>query len=186
MLRPLLVKLVHSIRGQTSPSEPAPGDRSSSRADLTVEFHPGDIALESVRKVLPGQIAQVPELNSQHRNIAVQAVWKCVSEGFDTHTLSMTRHGLRATPEGRLRSSCATVQNCPPYYEERTPRVSRYHSCHLDLLWRGANRHEHHRGLHGRKYSITTGANLNRQRVWPGIDSECLCSSRSVVPGLED
>lgn len=43
-----------------------------------------------------------------------------------------------------------------------------------------------HRAANGKIYVITDGMLLNGKRTWPGRELGCKCTSRSIIPGLED
>lgn len=187
MLRPMLTQLVERVRGRQTQSEPTAEDSAPAPADMTGAYDSRHAGLDAFVKVLPGQVAQIEEIGVQHRKIAEQAIWKCVSQGFDMHTLSIT---LAKDCELTLQTaSTIAVQQCKiAKIIMENARRQDLGITHAIWMYSGAGRKpcKHHRVLNGKKYEIAQGASLSGKRVWPGIDPECMCMSRSVIPGFED
>jgi hypothetical protein len=43
-----------------------------------------------------------------------------------------------------------------------------------------------HRLANGKRYEISKGLLVNGKWTWPGVEEGCKCTSRSVLPGLEE
>ena len=153
----------------------------------TVKFSPTRAQVEAYRAVLADRVALIVEIPAKHSKALQDTVWRSVIAGGDLSALSIElrqKYGIatkRAAAIAIHQWSMARVV---------MENVRRLEIGITDAIWvhsgAGKSPRPSHVAFNGKRFKIATGAYLDGKWVWPGSEPDCLCTSRSVIPGFED
>lgn len=188
----------------TKPTEIEDRSRSSPglQAMPTVKFDPSTVS-KSVKLDLRRNIELLPDLERNHVKQIYELALRSISVGGDLHLfctelMNMNVKGMTtggAAEIGRSLSNKATAL----MGRERQASLGITHA-----LWMYPNapcmkdpfcscptaadvqQDSAHRAANGKKYEISKGLFVNGKWTWPGVEEGCKCSSRSVLPWLEE
>jgi uncharacterized protein with gpF-like domain len=151
-----------------------------------IKFQPTPAAVEAYRAVLAEKVALSAEIPAQHMQDAQAAVWRAVMAGGDLAALSkeLQKYGIVYERAAAIaRHQCFMAKAI----------IDNAHRLELGIteaIWMhsGAGRSPRpsHVAFSGKRFSLTTGAFLDGKWVWPGTEPDCGCTSRAIIPGLED
>jgi SPP1 gp7 family putative phage head morphogenesis protein len=156
-------------------------------AAWTVKFSPTKASVEAYRAVIADNVALIEEVPATHRKAVQDVVWRSVMRGGDLSMLSQSLHDNYGVSYDRA----AAIAR----YQCNMARVVMENTRHLELgiteaIWRhsGASKNPRpsHVAFNGKRFKVATGAYLDGKWVWPGSEPDCRCTSRSIIPGLED
>lgn len=150
------------------------------------EFKPSAASMKVYQAVIPDKIALIDRLPSRYHQEAQQAVWSAVMRGYDAVGLARELHDRFGIAEDRARLLAATqckmarsvienAQNIEMGITEAVWRFDREHCC-VPI----------HQALHGRKYPLARGADLEGKRTWPSGDPGCTCTSSAIDARTEE
>jgi len=157
------------------------------KAGFTVKFSPTQAAKDAYQATVAQNVALIRRLPREYVAGIENAVWSSVLEGQDMAALAKilrTRYGMsirRAALVARdqNRKATALIENV------RRDEVGITHAVWL---------HSHavktprpsHKAFSGQIYELKKGAYLDGKWVWPGTEINCMCLSRSIIPGVND
>lgn len=154
-------------------------------AGFSVEFKMTTAMNDAYQAVIGENVNLIKSIASQHLTQVETMVMQSVQQGRDLSTLSkqlQARYGVTK----RRAALIARDQN-----NKATAVVTRVRQQGLGIttaIWRHSHAGKTPRPSHvkadGQEYDIAKGMYLDGHWTWPGVEINCRCVSRSVVPGL--
>ena len=164
------------------------------KAGLTIKFKPTRRSLEAYKSVIGENVALIKNLPSQYVTGVQTAVWQSVNKGADMATLSQK---LRKNYEiaGERAALIATDQN-----HKAKAKIENTRRQQLGIkraIWQhssaGREPRPTHVEMNGVEFELARGmwdpdANGKGKGawIWPGELINCRCTSRAILPGIED
>jgi SPP1 gp7 family putative phage head morphogenesis protein len=160
-------------------------------AGFTVKFRPTLRSLEAYRSTVAENVGLIKSIPQQYLNDVQSAVWSSVRAGADMATLSKELHKRYSVTMERA-ALIARDQNAKAKAVIEGAR--RQQIGITQAIWQhssaGREPRPTHVAMNGKLFDIAKGMYdpdpRVRDYVWPGTLINCRCTSRGVVPGLED
>jgi SPP1 gp7 family putative phage head morphogenesis protein len=156
-------------------------------AGFTVKFNSTVTTNDVFRATINENVGLIKSIASEHLTDVQGLVMRSVQTGRDIGGLRealQDRYDItkrRATTIARDQNSKAT---------SAIVRVRQQELGCTQALWMhsGAGRHPRpsHVAMSGKPYEIAKGVRLDGEIVWPGTAIKCRCTSKTIIPGLED
>jgi uncharacterized protein with gpF-like domain len=161
--------------------------RSALKASgMTVEFSTTAASVKAYRGVIADRVAMIEGIPLKHMKAVQKAVWQAVMRGGDMHSLSVVlqEHGLSVRDAASVaRYQCSMAKAI-------MDNTRRLELGITEAIWRhsgaGKNPRPSHMAFSGKRFNLATGAFLDGKWVWPGSEPDCLCTSKSVIPGFDE
>jgi SPP1 gp7 family putative phage head morphogenesis protein len=156
------------------------------KAGFTVRFKPTAAQNDAYQATIAENVALIKSIPREYMLGVEGEVMRSVQAGRDLGTLAKAleeRHGVTA----RRAALIARDQN-----NKATATMTRVRQRELGItkaIWVHSAGGKHPRPEHvafsGSTYDIEKGAFLEGKWTWPGVEINCRCVSRSVVPGFD-
>lgn len=156
------------------------------KAGFTVRFKATAAQNDAYQAVIAENIALIRSIPREYMLGVEGEVMRSVQAGRDLGTLAQAlekRHGVTA----RRAALIARDQN-----NKATATMTRVRQRELGItkaVWvhsaGGKHPRHEHVAFSGQTYDIEKGAYLEGKWTWPGVEINCRCVSRSVVPGFD-
>lgn len=158
------------------------------KAGFTVKFRPTVASMEGYRAVLGENVQLIKSIPAEYLADVQQQVWASVRAGGDLATLSdgieakygIARRRAEFIARDQNNKATAVVEN-----------VRRQQLGITEAIWVHSGggkepRPEHVKaGADKLRFSLDKGAYLEGKWTLPGVEPNCRCTSRSIIPGLE-
>jgi len=158
-------------------------------AGFTVKFAPSRQLTETMRSVIQENVSLIKSIPAQYLTKVETQVWRSVAAGHDLHTLVgelTAQYGVTY----RRAKLIARDQNAKAHAAIEAVRRSEVGITRAVWVHSGAGkepRPEHVKAGDDRlEFDVMHGAFLEGEWVRPGEAINCRCTSRSIIPGLED
>lgn len=164
-------------------------EQSFKKADLTVRFKPTRRSVEAYRAVAAENINLIKSIPAQYAKDVQSAVWDSVMRGGDLKTLTDNVRDKYGVGEKRARLIARDQNNKAKAVLERTRRMEMGIT---EAIWMhssaGKEPRPTHVAMNGKRYEIADGMydSDENEMVHPGELINCRCTSRAVLPGLDD
>lgn len=155
------------------------------KAGFTVRFKLTPAMNDAYQATIGENVGLIRSIASEHLTQVEGHVMRAVQAGHDLHTLSnelQAQFGVtkdRAAFIARDQSSKAVAV---------TTRVRQTEMGLKTAVWLHSSAGKHPRPSHvamsGKVYDVSKGAYLEGKWTWPGVEINCRCVSRIVIPGL--
>ncbi|HUD21379.1 MAG TPA: hypothetical protein VMQ60_00905 [Acidobacteriaceae bacterium] len=164
----------------------------------TVKFDPLSVS-KNVKADLQRNIGLIDDIEKKDGQQIYEAALRSVLAGGDLHVLSAALMKIEGMPQGRPAEIARSLNN------KATAIINRERQASLGIthaIWMYPNapcmkdpRHPSatdvrqnsaHRSVNGKKYEISKGLFVDDKWTWPGVEEGCKCTSRSILPGLEE
>ncbi len=150
------------------------------------EFKPSASSMKVYQAVIPNKVALIDRLPSKYHQEAQRAVWSAVMRGYDVVGLAREledRFGIaperaRLVAAAQCKMARSVIENAQNIEMGITEAVWRYDREHCGVPI--------HQALHGRKYPLARGADLEGKRTWPSGEPGCTCTSSAVNAQAEE
>jgi uncharacterized protein with gpF-like domain len=165
---------------------------------MAVEFDPS-IVSKSVKSNLRRNIELLDDLEKKHVKQVYKAALRSVLAGRDMATLCMALMKIEGMTQRRAAEIALSLNN------KATALINRERQASLGIthaIWMYPNapcmkdpRHpvvedvqqdSAHRAANGKKFEISKGLFVDGKWTWPGVEEGCKCSSRPILPWLEE
>jgi hypothetical protein len=176
----------------------SPSVRYALEAMPTVNFDPSTVS-ESVKEDLRRNVELLEDLRKKHVPQIYEAALGSVSAGRDLNVLFLALMKIEGMSKGRAAEIARSLNN------KATAIINRERQTSLGIThakWMYANapcmrdpkhpsaaevqRDTAHCAANGKKYEIGKGLFVDGKWTWPGVEEGCKCSSRSILPWLEE
>lgn len=167
-------------------------------AGWVVEFDSSAVT-ESVKADLRRNIRLIDDLDEGHFEQVYKAAVDSVTAGRDFQALFKALTDIEGMTKGRAEQVARSLNNKATSLinRERQTAVGITHA-----IWMYANapcmvkpkvatdsdirQDAAHSAANGKRYEISKGLFVDGKWTWPGVEEGCKCSSRVVLPSLED
>ena len=155
------------------------------KAGFAIEFKMTATANDVMQAIIGEQVGLIKSIASQHLSEVEGLVMRSVSQGRDLKTLSdelQERYGVtkrRAALIARDQNNKATASMNRVRQEELGITEAIWLHSHA-----GKEPRPSHMAANGKRYNLSEGMKLDGKYTWPGVEINCRCVSRSVIPGL--
>jgi hypothetical protein len=132
-------------------------------------------AVAAYRSVIAVKVGRIERLPSKYRKEAIEAVWNAVMRGYDDPGLAQELHDqfgfardrARTIAKDQCRMARAVIEN-----------AENMEKGFLNAAWVYKPRCTiaSHSAIHGRRYNLRTGAEIDDKHVLPGGEPGCFCS----------
>lgn len=206
----LAALLLHGGEGMSwfqrllQPFTKQPEIKDSSRPGLnlqampTVKFDTSRVS-ESVKAELRKNIEMLDDLEKKHVQQIYEASLRSISAGRDLHLLGTALMKIAGLTKERAAEIALSLNNKANALMDRERRASlgithaiwMYSNapCMRDSSHPGGTdvqQDSAHRSANGKKFEIGKGLFVDGKWTWPGVEEGCKCSSRSILPGMEE
>ena len=154
---------------------------------FTVAFDPTPTTTDVFKATVNENVSLIRSVASEHLADVEQLVMRSVSQGRNLGDLSKAlqeRHGVtkrRAALISRDQNSKATAA---------ITRARQQQLGITEAVWQHSTAGKHPRPSHvaanGKRYEVAKGMYLDGAYTWPGVEINCRCVARSVIPSLDD
>lgn len=155
-------------------------------AGFTVQFKMTPAAQEILTATIAEQVNLIRSIPAEYLTQVQGYVMRSVSTGRDLASLS---EALQAQ-FGVTKRRAATISR--DQNNKATAAITRARQTELGITqgsWLhssgGVSPRPEHVAASGKKYDIAKGMFLEGKFTWPGVEINCRCVSRSIIPGLE-
>ena len=164
----------------------------------TVKFDPSSVS-EGVRADLRRNIGLIDDVDKEHFALVYQAAAKSISAGGNLPVLFTALMQCEGMTKGRAGEIARFLSN------RAMSLISRERQRALGIthaVWMYANapcmtnpsaptdkdiqQDAAHCAANSTRYEISKGLLLDGKWTWPGVEAGCKCTSRPVLPGLEE
>jgi len=156
------------------------------KSGFSVEFKMTSSVNDVFQATVGEQVSLIKSIASKHLSEVEGMVMRSVTQGRDLGTLTKElkeRYGLtkkRAALISRDQNNKATATINRARQEELGITEAIWMHSHA-----GKEPRPSHVAADGKKYKIADGMYLDGKWTWPGVEINCRCVSRSVIPGFE-
>jgi SPP1 gp7 family putative phage head morphogenesis protein len=178
-------RLAETFAASSSKATTASMQAALKKAGLTVQFKPTRASIEAYNTVQAEQVNLIKSIPTQYLTQVQTDVWQAVNRGYDLSTLKSTiqkRYDLadyRASLIARDQSAKANaVIEATRRTELGIEEAVWLHSAG------GKEPRPSHVAASGKRFKLATGMYLDGAYTWPGMEINCRCVSRAVIPGL--
>jgi len=185
-LAPELAKVF--VDGATSTTQAA-FQAELAKAGFAVKFQMTPAMREGYQAVLSENVALIKSIPSQYLTQVEGDVWRAVSQGYDLESLTSTlqqRYGVTHRRASFIAKDQASKA------KSITEKVRRLELGITKAIWRHSHGGREPRPSHVKAgadklvYDIAKGAYIDGEWIQPGYLPRCGCSSRAIIPGLEE
>lgn len=164
----------------------------------TVKFDPSTVSM-SVKADLRRNIGLLDDIERKHGQQIYEAALRSILAGRDLRVLSATLMKIEGMTKGRAAELALSLN------KKATALIGRERQASLGIthaIWMCSNapcmrdpshpvaadvqQDSAHRAANGGKYEISKGLFVDSKWTWPGVEEGCKCSSRPVLPSLEE
>ena len=156
------------------------------RAGFTVKFQATRVVNEIIQATIAEQVNLIKSIPAQYLTQVQGAVMRSVTTGRDLGTLSAELQAQFGVTKRRA-ATIARDQN-----NKSTAAITRARQADLGIthaIWLhsagGKVPRPEHVAMSGKPYEIAKGAFLEGKWTWPGVEINCRCVSKSIIPGIE-
>lgn len=164
----------------------------------TVKFD-GSTVSENVKADLWRSINSLPDLEKKHTRQIYEAVLRSILAGRDLQLafaaimaidgmsgeraaeISRSLNDKATALIGRERQAALGITQAKWMYSKAPCMRDPNHPMAADV-----QRDSAHRSAHGKRYEIGKGLFVDGKWTWPGVEEGCKCSSRAILPGLNE
>lgn len=158
-----------------------------SKAGFAVQFKLTDAARESYQAVIQENIALIKSIPEQYLGKVEGDVWRAVAGGFDLEKLTQT---LQANYGVTQRRAAFIAEDQASKAKATIEQARRIELGITEAIWQhsraGQEPRQSHVAADGKKFNVLQGMKIDGDLILPGQLPRCRCSSRSIIPGLED
>jgi hypothetical protein len=162
----------------------------------TVKFDPSRVT-KRVKADLRRNIESLADLQRKHVPQIYEAALRSVLAGRDVYSLCTALMKIEGMTRGRATEISYSLHN------KATAIINREQQASLGIThakWRYVGPHARdpsnptaaevqreaaHCAANGKRYEVSKGLLVEGKWTWPGVEENCNCGSRSVIPGLE-
>jgi SPP1 gp7 family putative phage head morphogenesis protein len=144
-------------------------------------FKPTAASVKVYRAVISDKVALIDRLPSKYRSDVQELVWDAVMRGYDVPGLARELHDRFGIATKRAqsiaRSQCRMARSVidnAQWIEAGLKEAVWNHDTVNCVV-------SNHRALHGKRYVLARGVDLDGRRVWPGSEPECFCGSSEIA-----
>lgn len=186
VLAPELAKVF--VDGATSTTQAA-FQAELSKAGFAVKFQMTPAMREGYQAVLSENVALIKSIPSQYLTQVEGDVWRAVSQGYDLEELTSTlqqRYGVTHRRASFIAKDQAAKAKAV------IEQVRRLELGIAEAIWQHSHGGREPRASHVKagagklRYNIVKGAYIDNQYIQPGYLPRCRCTSRAIIPGLDD
>jgi SPP1 gp7 family putative phage head morphogenesis protein len=152
---------------------------------FTVRFRPTRAQNDALQATIGENVGLIKSIPQRYMTGVDGAVMRSVQAGRDLGSLAKELHEQRGVTKRRA-AHIALDQN-----NKATATITRVRQTELGIVeavWihSGAGKHPRpeHVAFNGKTYKVAKGAYLEGKWTWPGVEINCRCTSRSIIPGL--
>ena len=191
------------LQTSTKPTEAkkdySPSVRYAMEAMPTIKFDPS-VVTKSVKADLRRNIELLDDLEKKHVKRVYELALRSIVGRRDFYLFCNEMTDLHI--EGMTRSKAAYIGRCLANKAgaviERERRASLGINCAKWMYVASCvrdpshpsdaevQRDNAHRAANGKRFEVSKGFFLDGKWTWPGVEEDCKCISRSVLPGLEE
>jgi uncharacterized protein with gpF-like domain len=157
------------------------------QAGFTVKFAPSAAAKEAYKAVIAQNVGLIRNLPQAYYNGIRNDVWASVLKGSDLDTLNKS---LRKRYRMTLRRAALISRDQNAKARSLIENVQHRELGITHALWQHSHAVREPRPSHlafdGHIYELKKGAYLDGVWTWPGVEINCRCSSRPIIPGFND
>lgn len=194
----LIIRLLKRFAKPTKQKSESAFRQALKDAGWAVEFDPLAVT-ESVKADLRSNIRLIDDLDIRHFEPVYKAAVRSVTAGRDLRVLFLALMDIEGMTKGRAGQIALSLNN------KATSLINRERQASLGIthaVWMYANapcmvkpiaptgsdiqQDAAHCAANGKRYEISKGLLVNGKWTWPGVEEGCKCSSRVVLPGLEE
>ncbi len=164
----------------------------------TVKFDPSTVS-KSVKADLRKNIGLLDDIEKKHGQQIYEAALRSILAGRDLHVLSAALMIIDGMTKGRAAELALSLNNKATALIDRERQASLGIS-HAKWMYSNApcmkdpsrpvaadaRQNSAHRSANGKQYEIGKGLFVDGKWTWPGAEEGCKCSSRAILPGLEE
>lgn len=158
-----------------------------SNAGLAVKFQLTDAAREGYQAVIQENIALIKSIPQQYLSKVEGDVWRAVAGGYDLEKLT---NALQANYGVTQRRAAFIAKDQASKAKAAIEQARRVELGITEAVWQhshaGQEPRQSHVAFNGKRFNILKGAYIDGEFILPGTLPRCRCSSRSIIPGLED
>lgn len=155
------------------------------RANFTVEFRLTAAQNDVLQATVAENVQLIRSIPQQYLTSVQGDVMRSVAAGRNLSTLTRELEKVKGVTSRRA-ANIARDQN-----EKATAMLARVRQRELGItqaIWvhSGAGKHPRpeHVAMSGKPYDVEKGAYLEGKWTWPGVEINCRCTSRPIIPGL--
>jgi uncharacterized protein with gpF-like domain len=160
-------------------------------AGFTVAFKPTRASMDAFKSTVAGNVGLIKNLQQQYYNAIQQNVWDSVRAGADMHTLSQQLQKSYGINTRRAALIARDQNNKAKATIEKTRRLQLGIT---QAVWQHSSGGKEPRPLHvawgaeRKRFDIAKGMYDEDERrfIQPGELINCRCTSRAVIPGLDE
>jgi SPP1 gp7 family putative phage head morphogenesis protein len=159
---------------------------SLKKAGFTVDFKLSPAANEVMQATIAEQVNLIRSIPAQHLTQVQGAVMRSVTAGRDAASLAREVEAQYGVTKRRA-ALIARDQN-----NKATAAITRARQDEIGVtqaVWihsaGGRQPRPEHVKANGKVYDVKKGMFLEGKWTWPGVEINCRCISRSIIPGLE-
>jgi len=152
---------------------------------FTVRFKATAAQNDALQATIAENVGLIKSIPQRYMTGVDGAVMRSVQAGRDLGSLAKELHEQRGITKRRA-ATIARDQN-----NKATATLTRVRQQELGItkaVWvhSGAGKHPRpeHVAFNGKTYDVAKGAYLEGKWTWPGVEINCRCTSRSIIPGL--
>lgn len=182
-------ELARRFAGKATAATQASMMSALDRAGFTVKFKPTARSVATFEAVVAENVGLIKSIPQQFLKDVESAVWQSVMKGGDLATLTKTiqdKYGIayrRAAFIARDQNNKATAAM------ENTRRMEMGFK---EAFWlhshAGKEPRPTHVAMNGKRYTLSEGMydSAIKKNTWPGVEPNCRCNSRAILPGFDD
>jgi uncharacterized protein with gpF-like domain len=164
----------------------------------TVKFDPATVS-QSVKANLRANVESLDDVGKEHIRPIYEAALGCVLAGGDLHVLSVALMKIEGMPKERAAQIAHSLHSKAKAQIDRERQAS-LGITHAEWMYSNApcmrdpgrrmvadvQQDSAHRLANGKRYEISKGLFVDGKWTWPRVEEGCKCSSRVIVPGLQE
>lgn len=158
-----------------------------SKAGFAVPFTMTDTAREGLQAVIQENVALIKSIPEQYLSKVEGDVWRAVAGGYDLEKLT---EDLQKNYGVTQRRAAFIAKDQASKAKAAIEQARRIELGITDAIWQhshaGQEPRQSHVAFNGKRFNILKGAYIDGEFILPGQLPRCRCSSRSIIPGLED
>jgi SPP1 gp7 family putative phage head morphogenesis protein len=156
-------------------------------AGFTVKFQPTKAAKEAYKATIAQNVGLIRNLPQAYYNGIRNDVWESVMKGSDLDALNKS---LRKRYRMTLRRAALISRDQNAKARSLMENIQHRELGITQALWQHSHAVREPRPSHlafdGKIYDLKKGAFLDGVWTWPGVEINCRCSSRPIIPGFND
>lgn len=160
-----------------------------SNAGFTVKFKATRVSLEAFRATVSENVGLIKSIQSQYHTKIQGDVWRAVTRGSDLSTLSKT---LRSSYDITTKRAALIARDQNAKAKATIENTRRQELGITRAIWQhssaGKKKRPTHVAMNGKLFDLAKGMWDEDEQQWvlPGELVGCGCTSRAVIPGLEN